>query len=169
MPVETLSYTYTSQAEIESLYSSEGVSLRIDDLTGSALTNFWTEWIADATTIIRSYCEGTYSDEDLSISHWVRRRATWIAAYLMSQRRANPAQFQPRYEEIMEELERVRTGELTIPGVPMRADLSPSVDNLVIDDRMFLRKQRVQSGISAGGTSARLNNAYEYPYDWLWY
>ena len=154
--METISYTYTSRADIEGVFSAVGVSLRVDDLTSTtALTAFWNDLIYEATDIINQYCEMYYAPADLATSYWVKVRTKWIGAYLLSQRRANPALFLQRYEEIIEELIQVSQGMLIIPRLPTRSELVPSLSNLIVDDRYRIRKLRVHPEISTGRTSSR--------------
>lgn len=135
----------TSAALIDKLYSSVGVDLRTDDGTEADL-------IADivdyASETIASYTLQHYDSEDLSSSKWVQRRATIIAAYYLSLRRANAPQFVAEYKRILEELEEVNKGKIIIPDVPVRAASVPALSSYRIDDRYWINKQRVVVGQS---------------------
>lgn len=160
--METIPYTYITRADIESVFSHTGVSLRVDDLTNSTvLDNFWNELIYEATDIINQYCEMFYAPSDLATSYWVKTRAKWVGAYLLSQRRGNPALFLQRYEEIIEELIAVSQGELLIPRLPTREDLVPTLSNQVVDDRFRIRKLRTHPEISTGNSSGRQDLSIE--------
>lgn len=161
MPVEILTYTYTSQAEIERLYGKDGVARIIQDLGGTNIASLWVEVIADATTFIDSYAMQVYDQVYLATSYWVRTRATWIAAFRLSQRKGNNDLFAQRYDEIVEELEKVRAMSLMIPNIPMSADMSPAMSNVEVDPRYNIKKIRVQPEISTGGVSDRQDIAYE--------
>ena len=162
-----LTYTYTTKEEIARLYGSNGQQSIIQDLAASNLSSWWTELISDASDIVNQYCLVYYQASDLSNSRWVRTRTTWIAAYLLSQRRGNPALWGLRYEQIIDELLMVMHGEIQIPGLPTRADFTPAMSNLVVDDHFQISKIRVQPFISTGGTHANQQIAYRWPFDWL--
>lgn len=158
---------YTTQAEIQGLFSQVGVMIRLDDLDPPGFKNALEGFIDEATGIIDQYAQYFYDPADLANSTWVRRRCTWIACFLLSQRKGNPALFFRRYEEILDELERVKIGDLMIPGLPTSADLTPAMSNLTVDERFHVRKLRVHTSISAGGTSSRQDIAPFLPYEWL--
>lgn len=168
MAVETILYPFTTRDEIERLFGEKAVKLRQEDLQGGDLTLYWTDLIADATTKMQAYLEMYYEPADLANSRWVRVRATWIGAFLLSQRRGNPAQYLSRYQEIMEELQAIAAGILQVPGLPTRADFTPAMNNLIVDDRYALAKLRVHDPISTGGTSGRLHSSFLiHPFEWL--
>lgn len=169
MPVETLAYTYTSQSEIERLISTAGVNLRISDLTGADKTSYWTELIADATDIINQYVEWFYDAADLADNRWVRSRATWIALTQLCRRRANPVPkaVLDRYQEILDELRSIKSGEMQIPRLATSVDLLPAMSNLRVDDRFLSRKIRVNPTISVGATSGQQDLDWLWTYDWF--
>lgn len=136
---ETITYTYTTKAEIASVFSQLAVTLRIIDETDStsSQTTYLTDIIEEATDVINEYLLGIYNASDLANSKWVRRRASWIAVYLLSQRRGNPAQFQARYDEIIESLEQIMDGRRQIPRTPTADDFIPVHRNAVVDDRLI--------------------------------
>lgn len=169
MPVETLTSVYTSQDEIERLVSSEGVNLRISDLTGQNKIDYFTELIAEATDIINQYALIYYLAEDMADNRWVRARATWIALALLCRRRANPppATVMDRYEEILADLNAVLIGKIQIPRLGTRTENLPALSNLRVDDRFRTRKLRVNPNISSGSISSQQDLSYEYTYDWF--
>lgn len=162
-----LQYVYTSRDEVERIYGDKGVTLNMADLKGSDIELYWTEVISEATDTINLYCVQFYDEIDLASSYWVRRKATWIAAYLHSQRRGNASLFVQRFQEVMEELMAIQQGLLQIPGLATRSDLTPALSNFTIDDRFYTNKIRVLPSISVGGTNSRQDLAYRWPYDWL--
>ena len=169
MPVETLLYTYTSEAEIKRLASHAGVNLRVSDLTGSDVTSYWEELVADATDIINQYALGMYEAEDMADNRWVRNRATWIALAQLCRRRMNPVPdaVLSRYDEIIEELGAVLAGRIQIPRLGTRSDMLPSLSNLKVDDRYLSRKIRVNPNISTGTTSSDQALDFFWSYDWF--
>jgi phage gp36-like protein len=160
MATETLSYEYTSEAEIRRLYGKTGLQNILRDVSGTDLEAIWDEIIADATQTIDQYAAQIYNQEDLATSRWVRIRATWIASFRLSQRTANNDLFAQRYEEIIEELQKVLSLQLMIPNIPLSADMSPMMSNPTIDPRSNSKKIRVQQEISTGGTSDRQDVAW---------
>lgn len=157
---ETLAYEYTSEAEIKRLYGKSGVQLILKDISGSDVGEIWDEVIADATQTIDQYAAQIYNQQDLATSRWVRIRATWIGAFRLSQRTGSNDLFAQRYEEILEELEKVLELKLMIPNIPLSADMSPMMSNVTIDPRSNSKKIRVQQEISTGGTSDRQDLAW---------
>lgn len=155
MATETLAYTYTSQAEIERLHGKAGVANLLADLQGANIASLLEEMIADATLTIDSYASQVYDQEDLATSRWVRSRATWIAAYRLSQRKGNNDLYAQRYQEIIDELEKVKNLTLVIPNIPTSSDMTPMMSNVSVDPRYNIRKIRVNPEISTGGVIER--------------
>ena len=98
----------------------------------------------------------------------MRRRATYIYAFLLSSREGNPSQYVRFYREAIEDLEAVMDGRLQVPSLYLKEDLSPSMSNLIVDNRYELHKQRVHQTISTGGTTGREHLAHVYGLmDWI--
>lgn len=168
MPGTRLSYVYTTKAEMQRIFSDRGVQLRIDDMNTVSQDEYFIELAEDASDIINEYVENLYDQVDLSNSRWVRIRCTWIACYLLSQRRANPALLVGRYQEILEELEKVRLCIIDIPGLAKRANHFPSMSNLVVDPHYPIRSLRVVESLSTVNAShANQEKAFMWPCDWL--
>lgn len=165
--VETLTYTYTSEDEILRIYGDTGMQGIIQDLSQNNREEWWTELIADASDIINEYCEVFYEPSAMETSTWVRRRAAWIGAYLLSQRRGNPAIFQTRFEMILDELAQVRAGVMLIPRLETRSDFTPAMSNMVVQDYFYQSKIRVHTFISTGGNNTRQDPSYYWPFEWL--
>lgn len=166
MPTE-LQFLYTTQAEIRRLYGQLGQQNIVQDLNSTDLQAMWTELCSDASDIVNQYCLVFYNASDLANSRWVRVRTTWIAAYLLSQRRGNPALFGVRYEQIIEELLMVLNGEIQIPGLPTRNDFTPAMSNLNVDDRFHTMKLQVSPFISTGGSYPNQHAFSNWPWEWL--
>lgn len=168
MVVETLTYTYTTRTEIERLYSSVAVGQQTADVSGTnqdALV--WSDIVGDVTTLIDSYCSIYYNPASLETSRWVRTRAQWIGAWILSQRRGNTERFAKRVELFMEELERVREGILQIPNLPTREDFTPAMSNVYVDAWAGTRKIKVQPVVSTGGNSGRQDISWFQWNDWF--
>lgn len=141
-------YNFTSREEIERLYSTVGVELRLDDLDSGTASDHIDEIIVAATQTIASYTLKYYANEAIYLTQWVRRRATIIAAYYLSMRRANGTQFNAEYQRIMEELQMfLKYPHPMIPGndgypAPVRSSNVPTVSAYIVDDRNRRRKLR---------------------------
>ena len=158
------SYLYTSRTEIESIFSTLAVTLRTDDLSAGDKTTFLNELIYFATETANLYLESFYDHVDLNDSYWVRRFTTYIAAYHAALRRGNPGQFITVYNEALENFAAVKNGMMQVPGLATKADFTPAMSNLVVDNRFRLHKLRVHPTISAGGTTGREQLAYIFPF-----
>ena len=155
MSTETLTYVYTSRTEIARLFSETAVQLREDDDDdGTAESGVIQDCVDEATDTINLYCFDWYEAAAMSENLTVRRWATLIGCYLLSQRRGNPAQFKDRYEELIARLERIQTGELHVPRLATKKDFTPGVSNYSINDRFRIKKVRVEQQISTGGRHA---------------
>lgn len=162
-----LAYTYTSQEEIQRLYSVQGVKAIISDLAGPNVAYMWEELIADATTMIDAYLGAIYNPIDLMNSYWIRQRATWIAAFRLSQRKGQPDLFSQRYEEIMEELVKAQALAILVPNVPTSINMAPSMSNTYVDPRFSIDKIRVYEQISTGPSYAGQSTSYWWPVEWF--
>jgi len=161
----SLSYAYTSEAEIKRVISTSGFDLRVDDLadTLDAITDI----VEEATDMVNFYCGLHYNESDLETSPLVRRWTTWVACYLLSQRRGNPAIFADRMGEVLALLEEVSRHDRIIPRLPTREDLTPAMSNVHIDDKFRTHKIRVHPTISTGGTYGKQDLSPRFPFEWL--
>lgn len=167
MALEVLSEVYTSKAEIESLLSFSGVDVRLDDLGEADMIQTILEIAEEATDVVNEHCLGRYKSTDMVDSRWVHSAATWIACYLLSQRRGNPALFSDRYQQIITRLEDVQRRRKHIPRLGTREDLTPAVSNVRVDDRFIKAKVRVERSISTGGTYSNQHWEHDFLSD-LW-
>lgn len=156
MTVTPPPYLFTSQTEIERLWSAEGAGLLADDdEDGNAEPNVWNDIIYEATDTVTMYVQRRYTDGSaLSLSSWVRRAATVLGAYYLSQRRANPERFESAYQRIMNLLEEIWAGKLRIPRLAMSSQQTPALSNYVVDDRYPNNNIRVKSQQSVGTPTA---------------
>lgn len=153
MAVETLSYTYTSETEINRLIRTTDKTLNLDDDgDGTAETDALSDIINEATDVVNTYCLKFYEASAMADNLWVRRHCTAIACWLLSQRRGNAAKMQKKYDRAIEQLERVFKGEMQIPRLPYRANMDPALSNYVVDERHPVGQSRVQPSQSVGGT-----------------
>lgn len=146
--------SFTSEAEIKRIYSSVGQQLRLDDLDEEDAASMIIELINSATETVNAYTIKYYNAEVIALSPWIRRRATIIACYYLSMRRANGTQFGMEYQRIMEELEKFLTDKPPmIPGpdglpLPVRTSMIPTISKYIVDDRNRYRKLRVSRDYS---------------------
>ena len=132
-----------------------------DDTIQAAEETDVTDAIAEATDYINQYClqlypatTGDNSCPGLAESHWTRRRASYLALHFLSERRGNPGQYIEDFNRITDELQRVSNLQITIPRVPMSADLTPGMSNLVVDPRYESDTIRVDAATLVGPTYA---------------
>lgn len=157
--VETLTYTYTTQREMESVFSRLAVLLRTDDPPDISPDPdaTLTDVIEDATDVCNEYLLPRYAASVLNESKWVRRRCSLIACHLLSERRGNPGQFTDRYEAIIDSFKLVAKGYRQIPRQATRHDLTPKHTNIVVDDRVSPEEDKLQDV-----------EDLEYRLDWPW-
>lgn len=134
---------YTSERELNGLFSELGVELRLSDTSDNISdpdTSILFDLIVDATDTVNQYVLTRHIGKELELSRnrWVRRRATIILADLLSQRRGNPEQFATMYERAIKDLESVERGSIQIPRLGQDA-----IDyaNYVVDYRVRSDRQ----------------------------
>ena len=162
MPGINYAYTYTSINEIERLISISGSGAWLDDLNGNDITSYYNEIVQDATGTINQYLEKLYEPLDMSTSFWVRRRATYIAAYHLTKRRGDPGLYGDDYVRIMEELMEASEGLIQIPGLAFSSGMVAVMQNVLVDQRFNRAKSRVVASISTD-TSGRQAQTYWLP------
>ncbi len=156
----------SSRAEMESVFSINGVAWRSDDdvTDFDALVN---DCIEEATLTFFEAAFKFYDPDSLVGSRWVRRRVSYMACHDLSQRRGNPALFCEKMEKIEAELERLRAGRLMIPGAVPAESMSPAMANITIDHRYWHRQNRVDVQASVNAEHAEDKDRglfWEYPF-----
>lgn len=152
--VFTSPFQFTSLEEMQRVYSTIGITLRGDDLEQENVDNMLVEIIEAATETVASYTLRFYNSAAIQTSPWVRRRATIIACFYLSMRRANGTQYGAEYQRIIEELEKFLTATPPIiPALdgfpsPVRTSNIPTVSSYIVDDRNRYRKLRVSKDYS---------------------
>jgi hypothetical protein len=157
---------YTSKVEMQRLFSACGVNYRMDDADDPEDTLAF--FIDDASSTVDMYAGQIYNQSDLNTSQWVRIRATWLACYLLSQRMGNPSLFFNRYDQILQELQKVQQQQLPIPGLATSVDMVPTMSNLEHDPRYREKTLRVESEVSTGATSSKQDLSNQLLPEWLW-
>lgn len=120
---------YCTITDLQHVLSSTGVSLRVDD--GVAAEEV-AECIEEADQEIEQATHYLYTAASITASVWIQHRAKNIAAYLLCCRRGNPgpASLEARYTRAIEQLEKVRLGQLLIPGAVMSKAAAPTMSNM---------------------------------------
>ena len=111
--VEALPLLYSSQKEMELIYSELGVTLRLDDVDDdvapqTTIAERLEAVIQDATDECNEYLLHIYDAVDLNESRVVRRWCSLIACHILSRRRGNPGQFNDEYDRIILKMIAVR-------------------------------------------------------------
>lgn len=113
---------YCTVSDIQNRLSADGVTYRTDDTPPTT----YGDVIDEASREIDLYCIQHYSETDMSTNRWVKHAAATIAAFLLCERRGNPPPvgIASKYERLIERLERIRLGQMRIPGLqPRRTDV----------------------------------------------
>lgn len=119
----------TSEQEIINVFSSDGVTNHLENLTNYSV--HLNEVINRASAKVFLYLRGMFNTEAMTNNVWVREKATYIACYLISIRSGNPSLYGALYEESLIELAQVRAGQLN-PGLPRDTQIvmqTPMLDN----------------------------------------
>ena len=129
---------YCTATDIDNVLSSTGVDLRTDDGTEATLV---AEVIEEADQEIEQAAHYLYTAASLATNVWVNHRAKDIAAFLLCERRGNPApaSLARKFDRAIELLEKVRIGGLLIPGAVMSKALAPTMSNVRSTLRPFPR------------------------------
>lgn len=134
-PASAPQYVFTTIDDVEALLSADGVAGRLDD--DADATNdtgelaYMTQAINWATSRVWIYLS-RYSAQSLAQSWLVNYWCTIVAAHIVSGRRGNPpaGSIAEAYEQTMEDLKLVRSGELTLPDAAVRDSAFPAWSNL---------------------------------------
>ena len=102
------------------------------------------------TSKVKLYCNQRYDDSQLVLSGTVCDWATVAAARFLCTRRAQgcPKSIQADYEEAIEELRMVQTGQLSIEDIGTRGIDWPTVTNITVNPGYDGMRSRVQPNIS---------------------
>jgi phage gp36-like protein len=161
VPVATV---YCTLDDMERKFSSSGVVEFADhDDDGTADTGVVDDAIQQATEEINLYAMQHYSAAGLASSSLINRWCTVLAVAFLCLNRGNPipVAIQAEYERIMLNLERVRTGEMRLPGVAYRDDTRPTISNLEVDRRYRHNPIRVNGNSSTDAPSVVRRNMVE--------
>ncbi len=103
-----------------------------------------------ATSQVMDYCCNRYDATVLATSQSVNRWASTIAARWIAKRRtqAAPQGIESDYEEVVDWLKGVRSGNLNIGNIGTRTSGWPFLSNVTVDLAYTVRKIRVETQIS---------------------
>lgn len=168
MTLALLTNALTSQAEMERRMSALGIE-RWSDHEGVSVAdaNIVNDCINWATTELELTVGQKYSREAMAGHELVRHWATILACYFLTTVRGMdpPASLLRQYEMILEQMERVASGERAIVDLAQREDFRPTVSNRQIDRRWRRRTVRVQTE-SSGGPTSKLSQRKTRDYYW---
>lgn len=159
MAVENAPLLLSSREECESIFSIDGVDLRIDD-DDDGVTDGTGDTANDTELLIDALIEGSddayqkllsrYDADVLATSTWVRRRVSYLVCNIISIRKGNPAQYCAQAEKYMEMFQKVKLGLEFIPRLAPRADFAPTMSNIAVDHWHSVQKLRVLVDASEG-------------------
>jgi len=157
---------YSSRAEVEAIWSIEGLDVRLDDDDDGTVGSIEEErlilCIAEATDDINGFATHQYDPSVLLGSRTVRRWASYMAASALSGRRGNPEQFCNKITRIELQLALLKSGAFNIPDIQTISDVGMAMSNMTIDRNYRLNPVRVDPHTSVGDDAA----SEETEYDW---
>lgn len=165
--IGTLTYTFTSQSEIERLFSSLGLEYRRDDFAEDAeqYAAVLNEVIDQATWEVKAILNKIFEDEDFYTNTWIRRRCTIIACYLLSIRRGNDAQFYQEYLDALVDLQGLVEGDVYL-GIPAGKGTRVEMFNVHTDNRFPAVASRVDIYTSTSTAGPKFLQWYR-PFYWI--
>ncbi len=115
------------------------------------------------TSKVKLYCNARYDDTQLKLSGTVLDWATLGAAKFLCSRRAQgcPKGIQADYEEALEEMRMVQTGQLQIEDIGTRGVDWPTITNITVDPSYDFMRARVEPNMSE-----QTPTAYSQFIDW---
>ena len=108
------------------------------------------------TSKVKLYCNQRYDDSQLALSGTVLDWAVVAAAKFLCTRRAQgcPKSIQADYDEAIEEMRMVQSGQLAIEDIGTRGVDWPTVTNVIVNPAYDGMRARVQQNISEGTPTA---------------
>lgn len=169
MPYNTFTNLgFTNVDNVKALYGSTGYTNILDDLAAGDIDEIMSQIIFDAEQTIIVRLNKFHTNAALANSNWVKSRATWIAAHLLSKRRGNEHYFADLYEDALRELDGIASGEINpLVDIPTRDTIIPSMSNVYVDEMFISAKIRVRQNISTGGSYDGQDISFGYFWGWL--
>lgn len=108
------------------------------------------------TSKVKLYCNQRYDDSQLMLSGTVCDWATVCASKFLCTRRAQgcPKSIAEEYDEAIEEMRMVQSGQLAIESIGTRGIDWPTVTNVIVNPGCDGMRARVQPNISEGTPTA---------------
>ena len=145
---------FTSRTEVESVLSTVGLDLRVDDdldgVVSTAEEDYLVDAMAEATDEVAGYLLHRYEHSELENSRWVRRVTSYFAASAICRRHGNPDMFVTELERYQKKMEDVIAGKFFIPNANSRVMIGPKMSNIVVDNNYANNKVRVDKQSSVG-------------------
>lgn len=157
---------WTTYAEVSSILSELGVDSRTDDIAeygSSAPEALVLDAIEEATDFMRRQLRHRYPDAEMENNRWVRRRCSYVACYILSRRRGNPAQYREEYDAIAAELKDIRLGIEFVPDAVPSYTTGPAMSNQNVDHRYTRAKLRTDPNTSTGDATGDRDWDMSYP------
>ena len=153
---------YSSEAEVMRLLGENATYLMTEDWEHIDKSPVWDNILSYVDETIDQYVGQKYAHADLVSNAYIRRRATILAAHLLSSRRGNPSLYIRERDNILGELDQIRSGRLHVMGAVPRGRTAPSVRNYVMQPTAY-HPQRVIGSKSTGSDYTGVDKAWE-PY-----
>jgi len=159
--IPTSSY-YSSEAEVMRLLGEGATYLMTEDWEHIDKSPVWENILSYVDETIDQRVGQKYAHAELLENPYIRRRATILAAHMLSSRRGNPSLYIRERDVIMEELDQIRSGRFHVMGAVPRGRSAPTVRNYVIQPTGY-HPQRVIGSKSTGSQYSGMDRAWE-PY-----
>jgi hypothetical protein len=151
---------FSSEAEVIRFMGENAVILITDDWDYTDKSPIWNDILDFVDDTIWQNIEQHYDPTTHLGNSYLRRRATILAAHLLSQRRGNPALYARLADEVKEEFNDIRRGNKRVPrGTPI-GNLGPVVRNYTMQPMRVL-PMRVEKFKSTGDSYSNERIAYE--------
>jgi len=156
---------YSSQAEVFNILGPVATELMSDDLSDGDRHLIWNHLLRSVTQTVDLYLHMFYEQTVLFSSGWVRDKATVLALNYLSERRGNPELYTNRVLKVYEELEMIRAGRLTLPGIAERGQGGPMIRNYELETFRRYHPLRVESTLTMiGDRYSGIDISWEHPF-----
>lgn len=139
---------YSSQAEVMRQLGGFAVDLMMEDWESADTSPVWDDILEEVDETINLYISHKYPSNSFDCT-FLRRKATKLACRLLSGRRGNPSLYVMECNQVMDELQDIRSGRLHIPQLVPIGNTGPIVQNYIATRDPY-RTQRVQQFKSMG-------------------
>lgn len=153
---------YSSLSEVLRFLGDYAIEMTLEDWEQADASPVWEDIFEEVDETIDMYISQFYPRQSF-LNPFLRRRATILAAHVLSQRRGNPGLYHHRMMRVYEELDMIRSGRMHVPNLTPSGDHGrPLVRNYTMQPfRLF--PQRVEKFKSTGRSYPREMLAFQ-PY-----